>query len=313
MKKIIIWIGILVFALIIDSCFYIIKSSDNIESMHSAVSTSGSSTLTHAMPKESVISSVFSDDKHSHTTLVSANAKYNLTNAEMQLYNNSDTFSSAATSLYNKIEEGIYSSYKINKLGYRTVVNLNNFVTYDGIRYYRVYNYYTIPSEGTISNPEGITNPNGSPDNYAGLLSTYYICVTGQTLTVSEAKSDGTKNPLNGSLTNAQIENQIKKIAIEYTKGETTMPGVTSNVYLTSTTSVDGVTYYQTTLSCPSGKQSEMQLRGTQTQAIFFMEPNGRVWQTKDQAFLYAGYYYDGLRFDGQTYFYNAFSKNWGK
>ncbi|MGL4450281.1 MAG: hypothetical protein ACRCTZ_03690 [Sarcina sp.] len=316
MKKILIWICILAFAGIIDTCFYVIKSSESIETLHTSTATSasqtGMQTPAQAKPKDSV-GSLFSSDGPSHAQLVTENAKYNLTNAEMELYNSSATFSEAATSLYNKLEENVYTSYQVNQMGYRTVVNLNNFVTYEGIRYYRVYNYYTIPMEGTLPNPEGITNPNGTQYNYTGLISTYYLCATGQQLSVKDAQDEGTQNPLNSNLSQTQIENQIKKIMTEYVKGETSMPGVTASVYFNSNTSVNGVTYYQTTLTCPSGKQSEFQVRGSEHEAIMFAEPNGRIWQTKDQAYLYAGYYYDGLRFDGQTFFYNAFDKNWGK
>lgn len=312
MKKIIIWICILAFAGIVDSCFYIIKSSKAVLNMQSTTASS-TSTPACAKPKDSIVSAIFSSTGSSHSQLVASNATYNLTNAEMQLYNNSDTFSEAATKLYNKIEQGIYSSYYVDQLGYRTVVNLNNFVTYEGIRYYKVYNYYVIPSEGTISNPQGISDPNGTPDNYTGLVSTYYICATGQQLSLQKAQNDATANSLNSNLTNAQIVNQTKKIMTEYVKGQTTMPGVTATIYLDSNTTVDNTTYYQATLSNPSGKQSNMQVRGAETQAIMFADPNGRIWQTKDQAFLYSGYYYNGLRFDGQNFYYNAFDPQWGK
>ena len=317
MKKILIWICILAFAGIIDTCFYVIKSSESIEALHnSAMSNTAQNGIkqpTHAKPKDSLVNALFSSKGPSHSKLVAENAKYNLTNAEMELYNNSVTFSQAATKLYNKLEESVYTPYQVNQMGYRTVVNLNNFITYQGIRYYRVYNYYTIPMEGTLSNPEGIKNPNGTEYNYTGLLSTYYLCATGQELSAKEGESEGIKNPLNSNLSQVQIENQIKKIMTEYVKGKTSMPGVTANVYLNSNTSVNGIKYYQTTLNCPSGKQSEFQVRGSEHEAIMFVEANGRIWQTKDQAFLYAGYYYDGLRFDGQSFFYNAFDKNWGK
>ncbi|WP_297521930.1 hypothetical protein [uncultured Clostridium sp.] len=317
MKKILIWICILAFAGIIDTCFYVIKSSESIENMHNTTvaqtTATGMQTPTHAKPKESVVGALFSSDGPSHSKLVSENAKYNLTNSEMELYNNSATFSAAATTLYTKLEESVYTSYNVDKLGYRTVVNLNNFVTYEGIRYYRVYNYYSMPMEGTLANPEGLTNPNGTIYNYTGLLSTYYICASGQQLNVKEAQSDGTQNPLNSGLSQTQTENQIKKVMTEYVKGKTSMPGVTASVYLNSNTIVSGKTYYQTTLTCPSGKQNEFQLRGSEHEAIMFADPSGRIWQTKDQAYLYSGYYYEGLRFDGQTFFYNAFNKKWGK
>ncbi|MGL4760753.1 MAG: hypothetical protein ACRC6T_09535 [Sarcina sp.] len=315
MKKILIWICILAFAGIIDTCFYVIKSSESIESLHNSTvaAATGMQTPPPAKPKDSVVGTLFSSDGPSHTKLVSENAQYNLTNAEMELYNNSATFSQAATKLYNKLEASVYTSYNVDQLGYRTVVNLNNFVTYEGIRYYRVYNYYSIPMEGTLANPEGITNPNGTVYNYTGLVSTYYLCASGEQLPVSQAQSDGTANPLNSNLSQTQIENQVKKVMTEYVKGETSMPGVTATVYLNSNTTVSNTTYYQTTLSCPSGKQSEFQVRGSEHEAIMFANPNGRIWQTKDQAFLYAGYYYEGLKFDGQTFFYNAFNKNWGK
>lgn len=316
MKKIIIWICILAFAGIADTCFYIIKSSENSEALQANSSkpsvVTGMPTPPTAKPKSSILGLV-TDSGQSHADLVAENAKYNLTNAEMELYNNSATFSEAASTLYNKLEESVYTSYYVNQLGYRTVVNLNNFVTYDGIRYYEVYNYYVIPSAGTISNPQNIPNPNGTPYNYAGLLSNYYLCATGQQISVSTANSEGTKNPLNSNLTTAQLGNQLVKIATEYVRGATNMPGVTASVDFNQKSTVNGTTYYQLTLNCPSGKQEEFQIRGSEHEALMFADNNGRIWQNADQAGLYAGYYYEGARFDGKTYFYNAFDTNWGK
>lgn len=312
MKKIIIWICILAFAGIIDACIYIIDSSDSVIQMHNAANVSNDATTTAQTDTQSSTSSFFSSNGQSHSQLVEENAAYNLTNAQIQLYNNSATFSQEATKLYQKLEAGVYTSYYVNQLGYRSVVNLNNFVTYDGIRYYQIFNYYVIPTEGTISNPAGVTNPNGTPYNYTGLVSTYYMCATGQKLSTEKAEQDGTKNPLNQNLTDAQLVNQITKVMTEYVKGETSMPGVTASVNLNADTTVNGVTYYQTTLSNPSGKQSNMQVRGAETEAMMFADANGRIWQTKDQAFLYSGYYYDGIKFDGQTYFKNSFDPKWG-
>lgn len=318
MKKVIIWICILAFAGIVDTCFYFIDSSDSIIQAHAASVTATSQTntnstdnITQKADKTNSVSKLSSSSTPSHSQLVEENANYNLTNAEMELYNNSNTFSPAATKLYNQLENCIYTSYNVNQLGYRTVVNLNNFITIDGIRYYDIFNYYTIPTEGTISNPQGIANPNGSVYNYAGLVSNYYMCATGQKLTAKQSQN-GTKNPLNSNLTDAQITNQLTKIMTEYVKGATQMPGVTASINLNANTNINNINYYQVTLSNPSGDQSNMQLRGTRTEAIFYASTNGRIWQTKDQAFLYSGYYYKGIKFDGQTYFKNAFDKNWG-
>lgn len=321
MKKILVWICILAFAGIVDTCYYVIKSSSALENQNNVVLTSpvngtttqnATSTKKTASKSTSLLGGIFgSDDGPSHFTLVKENAAYNLSNTEMQLYNNTNTFSAAATKLYNKIEGNIYDSYYVAQMDYRTVVNLNNFITYDGIRYYEVYNYYVMPLEGTIANPVGINSPNGTIYNYAGLDSTFYISATGQTMTTSEAQDKGTTNPLNSSLTSAQIQNQLEKIAIEYNAGATTSPGVTTTAYINNTTVVDGITYYQVGLSCPSGSHQEFHVRGSETEASFFMDPNGRVWQNKDQAFLYGGYFYQGIHFGKINYYNDAADPNW--
>lgn len=320
MKKILVWICILAFAGIVDTCYYVIKSSSALESQHNVVlsspanGTSNTQTKSTSDKSTSLLGSLIgSSSGPSHSTLVKENAAYNLSSTEMQLYNNTNTFSAAATKLYNKIEGNIYNSYYVNQLDYRTVVNLNNFVTYDGIRYYKVYNYYITPTEGTIANPVGISSPNGTIYNFAGLDSTFYICATGQTMTDSDAENKGNENPLNSNLTSAQIQNQLEKIAIEYNAGATTSPGVTVQPYMQYSTEVNGVTYYQVVLNCPSGNHSQFHVRGSETQASFYMEPNGRIWQTKNQAFLYGGYFYDGIHFGKINYYQNAFDSNWQK
>lgn len=326
MKKILLWVFILAFAGIVDTCYYIIKSSYALEHPQGQVllsSPSQSNTGTNNTnettqskktdKKTGLLDKLFGSDGPSHSQLVKENAQYNLTQAEMEVYNNTNTFSAAAAKLYNKIESNIYDQYYVQQMHYRTVVNLNNFVTYDGIRYYEVFNYYNLPTAGTIANPVGIKSPNGTMYNYTGLESIFYIDALGDTMTVSKAKADGIENPLNSNLTPAQIENQLTKISIEFTSGATTMPGVTAKPYLQYSKVVDGETYYQVVLNCPVPNQQEFQLRGSRTTAEFYMNPNGRIWQDKQQAFLYSGYFYKGIHFGKINYYYNAFDPNWNK
>ena len=148
-----------------------------------------------------------------YCTTASASTNSTSTSMNNKLTVSDPLFSSGQSTLYYKLEQAVGD---VGIPSDSITVNLNNTVTINGHKYYKVYNYatrsaYTIPKIYE-----------GSNDNFSQLISTpEYVSENGTTLDdVSSSIITEYNNELN-NLTKNQQYNSLYQIVAEYVEGYT--------------------------------------------------------------------------------------------